>query len=86
MSDSRNYEERLKEEAIKWAKHFINERIIPQHKESVKDKHPIKLKWELYYYYCENCTEPGIRASWKRWDAKIQFIKNFFNITEEDLK
>lgn len=59
MSDGRNMEQKIKEEAIKWFKNIDEEikRIIPQEKMAIV-----------------------------RMFAKQDFIRHFFNITEEDLK
>jgi len=68
MSDGRNFEQKLKEEAIMWIK------SIYCFTETEIDK--------FYYEYLGRETiysEEGKQAI-------INFIKHFFNITEEDLK
>jgi len=58
MSDGRNYEQKLKEEAIEWIKHYKN----------MLSKDPSDLVNHI-----------GITMT-------CHFIKDFFNITDEDLK
>ncbi len=75
----------LKQEAIKWIKaHQKNMEEHKNHHEVDEDNFPIKQNcgyWvevdDPYYSYCNAKSQLGFLIKW---------IKQFFNITEEDLK
>lgn len=73
MSDSRNYEQNLKEEAIKWIKAIDSGNLLYI---SIDNRKKIPMFWD------RNLADNPIEYS----RDLINWIKHFFDITEEDLK